>query len=311
MKSIIIAALLGAMTFDDVNALKIDQKVVVQAPSVTEQAAAAAEKAGAKDPEKENKLVIKSQASAEQAESRAAEKQNEVLTKQIEARIAAESKIKAVPTGPVLTPEQQEEQLQKKITEEIKARKAVIDEALEKSKIKFAADSAANEARYRQIHEERKAVIASIEAETARLTANERAIGLKASEARKHLTDEEWVANMPEHHLRGYVAVADDVEEQEDEDVESEGDDDGLVGVHDDDMYADEDAAADANDDDDAGEADEAADNGDSSGGEGQSLAQAPASFAQKPSGHLHKTSIRVDPPLTPDGKKSIKDAEK
>jgi chromosome segregation ATPase len=31
----------------------------------------------------------------------------------------------------------------------------------------------------------------------------------------------------------------------------------------------------------------------------------------QKPSGHLHKTSIRVDPPLTPDGKKSIEEADK
>lgn len=31
----------------------------------------------------------------------------------------------------------------------------------------------------------------------------------------------------------------------------------------------------------------------------------------QKPSGHLHKTAIRVDPPLLEEGKKSIKEAEK
>lgn len=33
--------------------------------------------------------------------------------------------------------------------------------------------------------------------------------------------------------------------------------------------------------------------------------------MAQKPSGHLHKTSIRVDPPLTADGRKSIAEAQK
>ena len=33
--------------------------------------------------------------------------------------------------------------------------------------------------------------------------------------------------------------------------------------------------------------------------------------LVQKDQGHLHKTSIRVDPPLTADGKKSIEEAEK
>lgn len=307
MKSIIIAALLGAMTFDDVNALKVDQKGPV--PSLAEHTATAAVKTAAKDVEAENKAVIKAQAGAEQAESRAAEKQNEILTKQIEQRIAAESKIKINKGGVELTPEQKEEALQKKITEEIKARKAVIDEALEKSKIKFAADAAATEARYKRMHEERKATIAGIEAETARLAADERAIAQKASQVRRNLTDEEWVANLPEHHLRGYVGVEDDVEEHDDdEDVDSDGDDDDLIGVHDDDVYADEDAAADANDDDDAGDFNQE-DSGEFFGDE--EATQGPASFAQKPSGHLHKTSIRVDPPLTADGKKSIKEAEK
>jgi hypothetical protein len=159
----------GALTIDEIVALRIDQKGPVA--TVADQAAAVAEKAGAKDAEKENKAVIKSQQSAEQAESRAAEKQAEILTKQIEQRIAAESQVKVNKDVKKLTPEQQEEQLQKKITEEIKARKAVVDEALEKSKEKFAADAAANEARFRKIHEERKATIASIEAETARIAA--------------------------------------------------------------------------------------------------------------------------------------------
>jgi hypothetical protein len=64
MKSIILAALLGAMTVDDINALKLTQ--TGPASNVTEQAAAIAEKAGVVDKEKENKALIKSQAGAEQ-----------------------------------------------------------------------------------------------------------------------------------------------------------------------------------------------------------------------------------------------------
>jgi len=82
-------------------------------------------------------------------------------------------------------------------------------------------------------------------------------------------------------------------------------------------MYADEDAAADANNEEDnAGE--DMGESGDEDEGEGEALAeqaeeaQAPMNLAQKkPSTHLHKTSIRVDPPLTTDGKKSISEAEK
>jgi hypothetical protein len=87
MKSIILAALLGAITFEDVNALRIS----ANGPSATQQAAAAAEKAGVVDPEKGNKQVIKNQQTAEQNESKKAEQQAAALTKAIEARIAAES----------------------------------------------------------------------------------------------------------------------------------------------------------------------------------------------------------------------------
>jgi hypothetical protein len=131
------------------------------------------------------------------------------------------------------------------------------------------------------------------------------------------MTDEEWVANLPEHHLAGYVGVEDDIEDGSEADEEGEGDKD-LVGVEDDDMYADEDAAADANneeDDEDDNNMEDAGSDEEGEGGDGdKDLAQAEnkiASLAQKPSGHLHKTSIRVDPPLTTDGKKSIEEAEK
>ena len=243
MKSIIIAALVGAMTVDDVNALRVTS--VGPAATIAEQAAAIAEKAGNEDKEKENKKVIKAQAGAEQTESRNAEVAAEALNKQIEARIAAESKITLKKSeAKKLSAEEKEEALQKKITVEIKARKAIADEAIETERANSAKASAENEIRYRKMHDERKAAIAGIEAETARLTEQDKQIARAASKQRKSLNDQELVANLPEHHLRGYVGVADDVEDLEDE---SSGDDEDLIGVHDDNLYADEDAAADAN----------------------------------------------------------------
>ena len=121
MKSIIIAGLLGAMTLDEVNALNIKQ--LAPKGGIAEQAAAIAEKAGNVDKEKENKQTIKAQAPAEQAESRAAEAQAAALTKTIEARIQAESQIKIAAKADKLSPEEREERLNKKIDEEIKARK--------------------------------------------------------------------------------------------------------------------------------------------------------------------------------------------
>lgn len=152
--------------------------------------------------------------------------------------------------------------MNKKITEEIKARKAINDDILEKSKEAAAAAAAENEVRFRQLHEERKQAIANIEAETARINEAERQRGRAAADQRKGMSDEEWVANMPEHHLAGYLGVEDDVEEADDEGEDKNedkedngedggsdgGDDDGddLLGVKDEDMYNDEDAAADA-----------------------------------------------------------------
>jgi hypothetical protein len=140
------------------------------------------------------------------------------------------------------------------------------------------------------------------------------------------MSDEDYISNLPEHHLRGYVGVEDDVDDDVEEDGGDDDDDDdeGLVGVHDDDVYADEDAEADAEnqEDEDAGEENDGGDDGDDGddddGDEGNALTQAaPQSLAQAEAGegfashHLFKTSIRVDPPLTADGKKSIAEAEK
>jgi len=80
-------------------------------------------------------------------------------------------------------------------------------------------------------------------------------------------------------------------------------------------MYADEDAAADANNEEDnVDEGEEMNESGEEDDGEAEQAQepQQPMSLAEKkPSTHLHKTSIRVDPPLTTDGKKSITESEK
>jgi len=199
-----------------------------------------------------------------------------------------------------LTKEEKEEKLKEKITEEIKERKKINDEALEKSKEASAIAAAENEARFRKLHEERKQAIANIEAETALINEKERKAGKAAAEARRAMTDEEWVANLPEHHLQGYLEVNDDVEEHEEADDDDDDDEGDLIGVQDEDMYADEDAEADANNEEDDAEGEDGPEEED---GEEDS---APQSLAQKDQGHLHKTSIRVDPPLTKDGKKSI-----
>lgn len=115
------------------------------------------------------------------------------------------------PEAKKATAEERDAALHKKITEEIKARKAINDDILEAAREQQLATNADNEARHRRLHEERKQAIANIEAETARLNDQQRQTGLKASQQRQALTDEEWVANLPEHHLQGYVAVDDDV----------------------------------------------------------------------------------------------------
>jgi hypothetical protein len=92
MKTIILAALLGSMTFDDVNAMRLQQ--LGPKTSSAEAAAAVAEKAGVVDEEKVNKQQIQKEKPAEMAESMKAENDAAALQKQIEARIAAESQIK-------------------------------------------------------------------------------------------------------------------------------------------------------------------------------------------------------------------------
>jgi hypothetical protein len=105
-----------------------------------------------------------------------------------------------------------------------------------------------DEHRHRQLYLARKAAIADITSDTAREAAKVRNAGLASSSSMANFSDEDYISNLPEHHLQGYVAVDDDV----DDDVEDDGgddeddDDENLVGVNDDDVYADEDAEADA-----------------------------------------------------------------
>ena len=122
MKTIIFAALMGSLTFDDVNALRLQQ--LGPKENVSETAAAIAEKAGVVDEEKENKTTIKNQKPAEMQESVKAENDAAALQKTIEARIAQESQIKVTKTeAQKKSVEEKEAEMNKKITDEIKARK--------------------------------------------------------------------------------------------------------------------------------------------------------------------------------------------
>lgn len=130
MKTIILAALLGALTIGEIDALHVVQRGPKE--NVAEQAAKAAELAGNKDEEKENKETIKAQGPAEAKESLVAQDQAAALQKAIEARIQAESNQKFLKEEKKkASKEEREEALQKRITEEIKARKEIVDEALE------------------------------------------------------------------------------------------------------------------------------------------------------------------------------------
>lgn len=59
-----------------------------------------------------------------------------------------------------------------------------------------------DEKRKRRILDSFKAEVARIEAETAQKAALEAAVRARAAEATRTLTDEEWVANLPEHHFK-------------------------------------------------------------------------------------------------------------
>jgi hypothetical protein len=79
------------------------------------------------------------------------------------------------------TKEEREAALQKKITEEIKARKEISDEAIAKQREEYVKSKAEDEIRFRKLHEERKGAIAAIEAETAQINAKEAAAGRLSS----------------------------------------------------------------------------------------------------------------------------------
>jgi len=110
------------------------------------------------------------------------------------------------------------------------------------------------------------------------------------------MTDEEWVANMPGHLLKGYLGLAaEDIHEAD----EGDDDEDYEEDVAHDDAEIDGDEDSSANEDYPATRR---------LGNQLKSLAQV---RSLKSDGHLHETDMRVDPPLTDEGKKSIALAEK
>lgn len=156
------------------------------------------------------------------------------MQKLIEARINAESKVKIVAGPPKPTPEEAQKILDAKIDAEIKARKEVADAAIAAFREKASAEAAENEARFRRLEDERKAAADVITAEIKAAHDDAKAIrDAAAAKARaSNWDDEMWTANMPEHILKGYLAVDDDVmedqmaEEADDDDEMDQGNDD-------------------------------------------------------------------------------------
>ena len=151
------------------------------------------------------------------------------------------------------------------------------------------------------------------------------------AKTRAAMTDEQWTANMPAHigandhhrfylpaHKYGFLQQNDDVND-EDEDVDEENSDNQEQELYDqgadqDDAEMDGDQDEDAQDDSE----EEQETNTPAQAQPAQGLAQAidqdlsqKKSYGKKFDGHLHETDMRVNPPLTDEGKKSISVAEK
>ena len=238
-KSLILAIFLGALSYNEVQAVFADPTADVPAvappakPTPKEEAQITAKKAGVAGVAEEIDMdkVNKGDRKKAMTESSAAEAQAKALQQMIEARIkAAQSESAQKKEAKVeKTAEEKKEAVEKAITEKVKVAKAESDEAKEEDHKKTETEKEAAVKRGHDIIEKNKKLVKDVEAETAKQNAADKEVGKAAAEKTRGLTDEEWTANMPNHHLKGYLGTEADVnnEEQNEEvdDVEEESDD--------------------------------------------------------------------------------------
>lgn len=176
--------------------------------SVEEAAAEATAKLTEKDEERLTKQVVAQEKTAALVEAKktevAAAKEEAVVEARQDEKLKKEDAAITAKKAGEKSVEVQKEELDIKIEEiNLKAH----TEAKARGRVELAAKIKTDEddtRRKRSIVESFKAQLKITEAETAKEVAAKKAEGAAAAAASRELTDEEWVANMPSHHLKGY-----------------------------------------------------------------------------------------------------------
>jgi len=288
MRQFVIAALLGAISYQDA------QAVLIKSYGAPEGAAAAADAAAAKagvapSDDAVAKKQVESQQADEAAEAAKHEAEQAARRKAIQDAIQkdlAEEAAKANKGKAELTPEQKAAETAAKIKATIEKAKAEADAAKAKANAAEAVAAAAEEA-YRQ-----KVVNEQNQRTKDLLKASGIEVGKSLATLVKEAEDDEMVDIND--------AFESDDEDKSDLEFEQEyetGDENDIQQAEDD-MSAG--SASDADDED--------VQDGDTNAV--MNLAQAQA-MAKKGDAHLHETDMRVDPPLLDEGKRSIAAAEK
>lgn len=143
---------------------------------------------------------------AAKAQEEAAKKEDATNTK-MEKQFAAENNAKQTEDDKKPTAEEAAKFLEDKINKIVKENKDAKFIAVAVDKKKAKAEDELKMAEWKRRDAEVKAEIAAVEQDTEnqeKIAAEKRA---RAAHLRKHMSDEEWVANMPEHHLDGYVQL--------------------------------------------------------------------------------------------------------
>ena len=273
MNKLVIAALLGTLTHFDVQAVLVASK---DGPNEAQLAAEAAKKAGVQDQAAlDQEALIKSQREQEMAEVAARDKKEQEQRQAVEAYVKLEerkqAKVDAANAASHKTAEEEAKELQSKIVRMIEERKKINEAALEAAK--------RNEEWTKAQDEKRRFAAASAMVdeqkkllEKSGVKPEEKAL-VENSESDESVDDDD---DINDEASEEDVQVQSSSEDDEDDDEDDLAIDEDVL--FDNVMSPEENAAAQA--------------------------------LAQK-SGHLHETDIRVDPPLLPDGKKAIAEAEK
>lgn len=179
---------------------------------------AAPAKVEAKKPEESQIVTITKEQQAQEAKEEAVAKAMEDRFNKEDAKVAAEEAKKPAP----LDATQQKEATEQGIKDAVKHAAEQTVKAINEQQAKAEAAAEKEDKIRKAKYEAGVATVEAIQKETAEDYAKLEATRRKDSKERKNMTDEEWVANIPERHLKGYAQTQDDVNyEDEDEELGS------------------------------------------------------------------------------------------